>query len=282
MALVSINGMSNTDKISVTDRGLLFGESIYEVILVHNNKPFQLNQHLARLNDNFFALFQTSLDIPMIRQWISKYLDECKNDQITNIYIQLTPGSTPIRNHINVDIKPTCIITQTYAESVCIDKYRHGFRAITVEDTRSSLASIKTNNLALNTSALKQAHARHYHDAIFIKNGYFVEAASSNLFVVINDILITPPLEGILNGLTRQKVLAIAKNNHIPYEIRPIHADEISNASEVFLSSSVKLLKPLREVEGYFKQTQKFVIWESLFQAYVQSIEKECQYASTY
>ena len=173
MVLVSINGNINQNTIPVTDRGLLFGESVYEVILVNNSQPFHIDAHLARLEKNFYLLFKHRLDIAKIKDWLMAYLKATHLQSCQTLYIQMTPGSMQIRNHIPERINPTCIIHQTYAEPINFKSYQKGFRAITIPDTRSSLSEIKTNHLALNTFGLQLAADNGYDDAIFVKNGYF-------------------------------------------------------------------------------------------------------------
>lgn len=278
MVLVSINGNFNTRSLSVLDRGLLFGESVYEVIPIHYQKPFQLEHHLKRLADGFQAICGIPLDTAQVRTWVNEYIEQMQDIPFHSVYVQLTSGSMPIRNHLPGTQKPTCIIHQTFFEPIDFAQYAQGFKAIAVTDTRSSHACVKTIQLALNTQALKLARIKGYDDAVFIRDGNIVEAASSNIFVVIDDVLITPPLDGIVPGLTRKLILELAKKNQIPYEIRPISLAELSHAQEVFLSSSIKLLKPLYEIENLFYHQTNFPIWRKLFRLYQSHIEHSLHY----
>ena len=278
MVLISINGNFNNRELSVLDRGVLFGESVYEVIPIHYQKPFQLEHHLQRLANGFQDVCGIPLDINQVRTWVNEYVAKMQDVPFHSVYVQLTSGSMPIRNHLPGTQKPTCIIHQTFFEPINFETYAKGFKAIAVADTRSSHACVKTIQLALNTQALKLASIKGYDDAVFIRDGYIVEAASSNVFAVIDDILITPPLDGIVPGLTRKAILEIAKNNHIPYEERPISLTELSHAQEVFLSSSIKLLKPLYEIENLFYHQTTFPIWRRIFSLYQSYIEHSLSY----
>jgi len=272
MVPVSINGDINQNSIPVTDRGFLFGESVYEVMLIHNNKPFHLEAHLARLEKNFYTLCQHRLDIMQIKNWIIAYLQDVQMYNCQTLYIQITSGNMSMRNHLPNLINPTCILHQTYSEPIKFEAYKKGFRAITIPDTRSSLSQLKTNHLALNTNGLRLAAKSGYDDAIFVKHGYLTEAASSNLFIVNKNILITPPTDGIVNGLTRQEIIKLAKKAAIPCQVRPIHSNELQFASEVFLSSSVKLLKPISEIQSLYHNPAPAPIWEKLFNLYIDLI----------
>ena len=139
MALVSINGNFNHNSVSVTDRGFLFGESVYEVLLIKNLRPFQLQKHLRRLDNNFYYLFNQRLNLNNITQWVEEYLHAHTHSSCSNLYIQVTSGAMPIRNHVSTSINPTCIIHQTYAEPIELEKYERGFKAITIQDTLKSL-----------------------------------------------------------------------------------------------------------------------------------------------
>ncbi|MCP8351946.1 aminotransferase class IV [Candidatus Synchoanobacter obligatus] len=271
MVPVSINGVLSPPMISVFDRGFLFGESAYEVIPVYHQQPFQIDDHLARLQTNCQQLSQITISKSLIKQWIFKYLSMVNN--CDNLYVQITPGAIPIRNHLSRTNHFTCIIHQSFHEKIDFDRYKIGFNAITVADTRSSHSHLKSIQLALNTQALQEAHARGYDDAIFIKNGYITEAASSNVFAVINQTLVTPPTQGIVAGLTRHAILNIAKNNQLKHCVRPLSLEDLQSASEVFLSSSIKLLKPIKTIEKFYQNLHGHPYWEQLFQLLMKHID---------
>ena len=275
MVLVSVNGQFDHQVISVLDRGLLFGESVYEVIPVHHQKPFQVYAHLERLAKGFLEVCGTPAPIHSIHRWINEYVEKMQGEVFHSIYVQLTTGTMAIRHHIPDKTSVTCIIHQTFSPPVSIAEYQHGFRAITVADTRSQHARVKTIQLALNTHALKLADAKGYDDAVFIKDDCLVEAASSNVFAVINNQLVTPPLGNIVPGITRRLILEIAKQEQIPHVERPIHINELAHTQEIFLSSSIKLLKPLKEIEGLFRTKPHFPMWRRLFHAYMQRINEK-------
>ena len=276
MVLTTVNGVPHHDMISVLDRGVLFGESVYEVIPIHLGQLFEYPKHLARLKSSFEQVCRRSFPQKQVIQWISEYMNMITPTESLGIYVQLTSGKTPIRNHIHVPLSPnpTCIIHQTFAEPVDPHVYAKGFRAIALEDQRSKMSNLKTVQLAFNTHALNQAHDSGYDDAVFTRQGHLVEAASSNVFAVINHQLITPPLEGIVPGITRDVILRIAKKHHIPFAIRPISLNEIKHANEVILTSSVKLLKPLREIKGLYYNQGPYPHWHKLFNYFQQYIEQ--------
>lgn len=281
MDLVSINGDFN-QSIPATDRGLLFGESVYEVIPIYNKKAFYIDEHLARLQKGFYYFSPNPLPINTIKKMITEFIKKMPYQLHDNIYIQVTTGHMTIRDHKPDDsLKPNIIIHKTQHAEIVLKDYIKGFKAICVPDQRSVFSNIKSNHLAYNIQALREAAAQQCQEAIFIKNNCLVEAASSNIFVVINGTLITPPTEGILAGLTRERVLMIAKKHGIPYEIATIPLSELNSVDEIFLSSSIKLLRPIIEVKGRFQKKTTGPIWLKLFNLYNEMIHEYCNPSTT-
>ncbi|MEC7030090.1 MAG: aminotransferase class IV [Pseudomonadota bacterium] len=276
MVLISVNGQLNQSAISVLDRGILFGESVYEVIPIHHGTLFKLEQHIERLQRSFEQICQLPFPKDKVLCWISDYMTHINLSSCFGIYVQLTSGNMAIRNHIKSSQTPNCIIHQTFAESISPLRYAAGFKAISLEDQRSNMANHKTIQLAFNTFALNSAHREGYDDAVFTKDGTIIEAASSNIFAVINNVLVTPPLNGIVPGITREVVLQLAQDNQIPYAIRPIRLSELKHANEVFLTSSIKLLKPLREIKGLYFNKGPFPRWKQLFALFNEYTTRSC------
>jgi|AntRauTorckE5430_2_1112549.scaffolds.fasta_scaffold00038_34 D-alanine transaminase len=277
MDLISINGQFNRN-IPVTDRGFLFGESVYEVIPLYHKQPFRMNLSLQRLEKGFAFFSRKPLPIKHIKKMISDYIHKLEDLPTDNIYIQVTTGSMRFRDHRpDESTTPNVIIHQTKAPPISLERYKKGFSVICVPDNRSSLANIKSNQLSQNTMALKEAIEQGFDDAIFVKNHCAIEGSSSNLFAVINGVIRTPPTLGILPGITRQTVLEIAEKHNLPYEILPITLDELSRADEVFLSSSLKSLKPIIHIENVFSKRETGKVWLKLFKLFYEYVNEHCQ-----
>ena len=269
--MISINGKHAPPSIPTTDRGLLFGESIYEVVAVYHQKPFQLALHLKRLINSFHQLYQYQLDFNTLKQWTLNYIATLPKSPALAIYIHVSTGPMQIRSHIRSQATPTCIIQQTEYVPIDLNQYRKGFRAIVAPDLRSSHAQHKTSQLALNTIALNRAHAEGFDDAIFTKNGTLIEGASSNIFAYDGKQLITPPLGDIVPGITRKLIIEIAQQHHIPIHTAPIQLSSLHNVTEIFLSSSTKLLKPIIEIKNLFHSKRPGPIWKRLMSAYLKT-----------
>lgn len=277
MDLISINGRFNKS-ISVNDRGFLFGESVFEVIPLYNKKPFQLESHLERLKQGFRFFSNTTLPMKAIRKWIFNYIQHMPDLDFDNIYIQITTGSMAIRDHKpDYTLEPTVIIHRTQMHAMTFEQYMQGFRATCIKDRRSDFSCIKSNHLAHNTMALKHALDQGFDTGIFVKNNCVAEGIASNFFAVLDNTLITPPVQGILDGITRQVVLKIAKENNIPCEISPIPLNDLNHMDEIFLTSSTKSLHPIVEIDNLFKKKSTGPIWLKLYNLYIETVNEHCK-----
>ncbi len=260
--------------ISVLDRGFLFGDGVYEVIPAYNGTLFRLDQHLQRLES---SLADIGIHSPHNRdQWqeIFKPLLSASQDQY--IYLQITRGMAPNRDHaFPENIRPTI-----FAMSSPIQHPSHkdsGFKAITVEDRRWDLCHIKAITLLGNILSRQKAVEQDCTEAILIKNGTVTEGAASNLFMVIDGLLLTPPKDSrILPGITRDLILELAKQNHIPYAEREITVQELKIADEIWLTSSTREILPVVDLDANpVAGGEVGPLWhkmQRLFQAYKKSV----------
>lgn len=271
-----INGTFH-DQISVYDRGVIFGESLYEVIPLYHHKPYLLDEHLNRLYNSFKTLYGFNLNLNQIKLWLSHLISRLEHQPFSSIYVQCSTGNANMgRSHLNTHgIQPNIVMFEYPAHMPNVTEYQAGFRAILFPDIRSKMANHKSTQLSINTIALNQAKQQGFHDAIFVKDQIITEAASSNFFAVKDNVLITPPLSNIVPGVTRSSVLKIAKDNDIPHKIREISLSELRSCQEIFLSSSVKILKPIVHIPHYFQATSPGPIWQQIFNEYQSRVHHE-------
>lgn len=232
-------------KISPLDRGFLFGDSVYEVVPVYNNKPFAAKEHLDRLTNSLSALHMTQ---PMNeQQWmdIFTYILSCSSFDEKMIYIQVTRGTYPNRSHaIPDDLSPTVFVAALPITRNSIIK--EGISAITVKDQRWANCRIKATTLLPNVLAKDAAEQQSTQDAIFIRDGYALEGTASNLFIVKNNKVFTTPLSAnILPGITRKIVIDLLKSHHVDIEEKMITLDDLKKADEVWLTGSVLEIAPV-------------------------------------
>lgn len=231
-------------KISVLDRGFLFGDSVYEVIPVYNHRPFAVEQHLARLTKSLSAIH---MDQPLDHDSWIEIFDRILASSALNekmLYVQVTRGAYPSRGHaIPEDVTPTVLVSVLPTSRKYV---LEGINAITVKDQRWANCRIKANTLLPNVLAKDAAQRVSTDDAIFTKDGFALEGTASNLFMVKNKKVFTPPLSAnILPGITRGLVIDLLKSHHIDVEEKMITVDELKKADEIWLTGSVQEIVPV-------------------------------------
>ncbi len=235
-------------KISVFDRGFMFGDGVYEVIPVYSGMLLRGRAHLARLQTSLDELGITN---PLsMAQWMEIFITliaqhEALSDNV--IYIQVTRGTMAQRDEgWSDELVPNVLVTcrtQAYAPQ---DMQTLGERAVTLADTRWANAHIKTTNLLPNSLLLQKARGMGANEAILIRNNYAIEGTQSNLFIVNGDIIITPPKSNhMLGGITRETVLDICQQNKIICREKDITEDELHDADEIWMSSSSREIIPI-------------------------------------
>jgi D-alanine transaminase len=235
-------------KVSVLDRGFLFGDGVYEVIPAYNGHLFRLADHVERLNNSLSGI-RLKLNYS-VSDWQNIFQPLLSNDKDQSIYLQITRGYAPKRDHAF----PKQVIPTIFA--MCSDILPFagkaaGIKAVTVDDTRWQLCQIKAITLLANILLRQEAIDRDCAEAILIKNGYAIEGAASNLFAVIDGELITPPKSNeILPGITRDVILELAKANHIPSCENIIALEGLQSASEIWVASSTREILAVVELDG--------------------------------
>ncbi|MEO6544167.1 MAG: D-amino-acid transaminase [Nitrospiraceae bacterium] len=238
-------------KISIDDRGVQFGDGVYEVIRTYNGRPFALEAHWARLERSAAALDLTQ---PYSRtEWTRHVLEGVRRAAYpeAKIYIQLSRGAAP-RDHVYpAQVAPTVVMTVREFHPLDKSVQAAGVEAMTIEDIRWGRCDIKSLNLLANVLARQQAKQAHVFEAILIKEGLVTEGAVSNVMVVRSGVVMTAP-EGphILSGVTRAVVLELARNEGLPIHERGISQAELYRADEVFLTGTTVEVLAVVRVDG--------------------------------
>lgn len=237
--------------VPITDRGLLFGDSVYEVIPAYGGQPFRLEQHLARLRRSLAAIrMEDPLDDTRWRAIIGELCTNAEADDLS-IYIQITRGTYRTRVHrIPSTIESTVI---AFASPITARDPRiaeQGIIAITLADIRWARCDIKATTLLPNVLAQAEALESGVDDAIFLRDGQALEGTASNLFIVLDGLLITPPnSERLLPGITRDLVLELAHDTGIAYAEAAITENELRRAEEIWLTSSTREIAPVVQLD---------------------------------
>ncbi len=230
-------------KVSVLDRGFLFGDGVYEVIPAYKGELFRMVEHIQRLNSSLGNI-RLALDYSL-EDWrtILQPLLDSNKDQY--IYLQVTRGVAPKRDHaFPRDAVPTvfamCSDLQHFAAK------DSGVKALTMDDSRWEMCHVKATTLLANILLRQHAVEQGCAEAILVKNGKVTEGAASNLFAVIDGVLTTPlKNEEILPGITRDVIIELARNNDIAYAEKTISLEELQAASEIWVTSSTREIVPV-------------------------------------
>lgn len=261
-------------KVSVLDRGFLFGDGVYEVIPSYSGRLFRLQDHLERLQNSLKRIrFEVSYDLDQWLAILTPLLDSSKDQYI---YLQITRGVAPKRDHaFPGDPVPTVF-------AMCSDLnafagVETGVKAITMEDSRWEMCNIKATTLLANVLLRQQAIEKGCAEAILVKHGYVTEGAASNLFAVIDGILITPEKTAeILPGITREVILELAENNGLQFSEDIIAQEALESASEIWITSSTREIVPVVELNekpiGDGTLGPVFQTMNQLFQRYKRSL----------
>ncbi len=249
--LVYLNGefvAADQASVSVLDRGFMFGDGVYEVIPVYSGKVFAAQNHLKRLQRSLDAV---DIANPLDEQGWQKIMDQLveKNtaDQDAMIYLQVTRGVMSKRDHLYTrDMQPSVLIMCQPLHYQVQDNNTKGIKVVTKEDNRWADCFIKSINLLPNIM-LKQYAADHDAvESILIRDGYAIEGSASNLFIVKDDIIRTPPISRhMLGGITREVILQICKDEKIVAREIAITEDELHDADEIWITSSTKEIVPV-------------------------------------
>ena len=246
-------------RVSVMDRGFIFGDGIYEVVPVYAGRPFRFNEHLARLDR---SLAELRMENPCTReQWrelvgqlveaYARHAGQPAAETNQLVYIQITRG-VAMRDHVMpVDIEPTVFAMANRMGLYSAEQRARGFECITADDFRWKKAHIKSTSLAGAVLSRQMSADVGAIETIMFRDGMLSEAASSNVWVVKNGTVYGSPkdnlvLEGIRYGLIEQ----LCRDAGVPFELRRITRDEVFQADEVFLSSATKEVLPVTTLDG--------------------------------
>ena len=236
---------------SAFDRGFIFGDGVYEVIPVYGKRPFRLAQHLDRLGRSCKAI---SLKNPCSHtDWTSiiEKLVGQSDVQDQMVYLQITRGVAPREHAFPENTEPTCF---AYSKALYLPDEKtvsEGVTAITTQDIRWLRCDIKATALLANVILRQTAVENGSAEAILLRDDKLTEGAASNIFIVKNDCIITPPKsELILPGITRDLVVELAEANSLCMEERAVSADELFAADEVWMTSSTKEVLPIVRIDN--------------------------------
>ena len=242
----------NEAKLSILDRGFLFGDGVYELIPIYNKHIFYIENHLQRLKSslNLINIDSSIIDdmqiIDIIKDLVSK------NNYINHyIYIHISRGVDKKRNHIyEKSFKPTVLIMGENYTPFSKQDIKKGKRAITEDDYRWLKSNIKSTSLLANVLIKNKAYDEQAYEALLIRDGYLTEGSASNVFVINDNVIKTPILSNkLLPGITRKFLTDLIKKNNLEFSECEISKDELFESDEIFCSSSSNPIVPITKLD---------------------------------
>jgi branched-chain amino acid aminotransferase len=254
--MVWINGRfyaASRAKVSVFDRGFMYGDGVFETMRSYAGTVFGLDEHLRRL--------ETSLGVLGIRAPYTKrafaaaVYDALEANRLRNAYIKVavTRGEGRFGIGYKDAFRPNVVIVAKDFEGYPEWMFEKGISASAAgirQNERSVLSRVKSLNFLVYILARFEAKDMGYDEAILLNGaGRVTDAATSNIFIVRSGTLATPPLlEGALPGITRARVISIARRIGIGVRERPVRYAELAVADEVFLTNSLAEILPVTRI----------------------------------
>jgi len=228
-------------KISVMDRGFIFGDGAYEMVPVYGGLLFRFDEHLARLER---SLAKLRIANPLGReQWLAlgrRLVAEVgAPDQWW--YIQVTRGVAPRDHVMPKDIAPTVFSYSSPQKPVSAEQRHHGVACVSARDFRWERGDIKSVSLLGNVLARQISADQGALETIMFRDGFLTEASASNVWIVKEGALLGPPKsEHVLEGIRVDLLRELCEEVGIAYNLRPISEAEVFAADEILLSSATK------------------------------------------
>jgi D-alanine transaminase len=238
-------------KVSVLDRGFVFGDGVYELIPVYSRKPFRIDEHLRRLQASLDGIHLANPH--GVEAWRERILQlvelQAFDDQ--SIYIQVTRGVAPRDHAFPQGVSPTVFMFAQSLVTATPEQKAVGVCAITAVDNRWLRCDIKAISLLANILLRQLAVEADCAEAVMLRDGFLTEGAASNVFVVKNGILLAPPPSNLmLTGVTYDVVLELAAAHGIPSEVRAVSEAEVRAADELWMTSSTREIMAIVKLDG--------------------------------
>ena len=238
-------------KVSVLDRGFVFGDGVYELVPVYSNKPFRLDAHLRRL--------QASLDgIRLVNPYAEEdwrklilRLIELQDFADQSVYIQVTRGVAPRDHAFPPGAAPTVFMFAQPLVTASAAQKAAGVCAVSAVDNRWLRCDIKAIALLPNILLRQQAVDVDCAETIMLRDGFLTEGAASNIFVVKAGVLLAPPPSNLmLTGVTYDVVLELAAAHGIAHQVRAVSEAEVRDADELWMTSSTREIMAIVKLDG--------------------------------
>lgn len=238
-------------RISVLDRGFIFGDGVYEVIPVYSRRPFRLREHLQRLQHSLNAI---RLSNPHDEdEWV-RLINELialnpEDDQ--SLYLHITRGVAKRDHAFPANATPTVFMMSNPLITSSPEQVANGVAVVSAIDNRWLHCDIKAISLLPNVLLRQLAVDAGASETLLLRDGFLTEGAASNIFIIRDNILLAPPKDNLmLPGITYDVILELAATAALKIEIRRISEQEVRTAQELWLSSSTKEVLAITRLDG--------------------------------
>ncbi|HEC85712.1 MAG: D-amino acid aminotransferase [Candidatus Parabeggiatoa sp. nov. 2] len=254
-------------RVPVLDRGFIFADGVYEVIPVYGGRLFRLPEHLQRLENSLKSI---KLQNPLTRQqWIEalEIVVARNSGDDQSVYLQVTRGPAKRNHNFPEPVVPTVFIMSEPLEA---QPPSGGVKAVTCADTRWQRCDIKSIALLANVLLRQQAVEVGAAEAILIREGYVMEGAASNVFVVVDGVAITPPKsQYILPGITRDLVVEAMLAAELACREADISEAQLRSADEIWVTSSTREIVPVIMLDDKpVGNGQPGAVWSQVWKIY--------------
>jgi len=235
-------------QIPVLDRGFIFGDGVYEVIPAFGRRPFRLDAHLRRLDRSLGAIGMRPVLAAAVWTEIFARLLSTNEGEDQTIYVHITRGVAPRVHAPPPGLAPTVFVMSS---PLARQDLVQTVSAVTHEDFRWQRCDIKSISLLGNVLLRQFAVDAGAHEAILLRDGQVTEGASSNVFVVHDGQLYTPPHSHLLlPGVTRDLLVELLADTADAVREAPVTGQMLRSAAEIWLSSSGRELAPVVTLDG--------------------------------
>lgn len=259
-AVVFVNGQvvpGEQARVSVFDHGFLYGEGVYETLRTYGRRPFLMDRHLARLRQSARLM---ALDVPYSDDELTKHvattIAALTGDEEAYIRILITRGEGELSYSLAACERPTLVIIVKPLAVPRAEVLTDGIPIALVGIRRNHPDAlnpmIKSNNLLNNALAMQEAYRRGAEEALMLNQaGEISECSQSNIFLVRNGAVLTPPLSaGLLPGITREVVLGLVADLGLPGGEARLTPADAATADEAFITGTTREITPVAKIDG--------------------------------
>ncbi len=246
----------NQAKVSVMDRGFLFGDGAYESIPVYGRKLFRFDDHLARFERSLAKLeIEADLDRETWLARVRKVIEAFPGEEQL-VYLQVTRGVAPRSHVVPTGLEPTVFVTTSERAQPTPAQRVQGLACVSARDFRWQRGDIKSTSLLGNVLARKISADQDADETILLRDDgpagpWLTEGASSNAWVVHEGALLGPaPGEHVLAGVRIELLRELCEETGIAFNLRPVSEADVRSADEVLLSSASKEIIAVTRLDG--------------------------------